>query len=75
MKYRIELKMTDSQYNFTDKTEYVNGITELKTFLKECIEDDYIVFKIVKTYKDGRGIEVTDKYNNYLISLTNKAVS
>lgn len=59
MTYRIELtngKVRD------DYNEYAYGILEVKTFLSECIPDGFKVVKIVKTYKDGRGCDVTNKY-------------
>lgn len=62
MKYRIEMEMVNSKYKWTDKSEYVNGVAELKTFLKECLELEYRVTKIVKCYKDGSGEDVTKKY-------------
>lgn len=64
MKYRIEMEMINKQYAWTDKTEYVNGVAEIKTFLKECVEIGYRVIKIVKVYKDGSGADVTKKYIN-----------
>lgn len=65
MKYRIEMEMINCKYKWTDKTEYVNGVAELKTFLRECCELEYRVTKIVKVYKDGGGVDVTKKYIRY----------
>lgn len=62
MKYRIELEKINKIYAFEDKTEYVNGALEVKTFLAECIEEGYRVVKIVKVTKDGKGTNVTNKY-------------
>lgn len=59
MTYRIELtngKVRD------DYNEYAYGVAEVKTFLNECVPDGFKVSKIVKTYKDGRACNVTNKY-------------
>lgn len=62
MTYRIEMEMINKKYNWTDKHEFAKGIAEVKTFLKNCVEDGYKVTRIVKLTKDGRGIDVTQKY-------------
>lgn len=61
MNYRIELTRKDGRRAF-DKNEHVNGVAEVKTFLAECVEDDYKVDKIVMVFKNGRGLDVTDRY-------------
>ena len=62
MTYRIELEKINKRYTWEDKTEYVYGALEVKTFLAECVEEGYRVAKIVKTTKDGRATDVTSKY-------------
>ena len=62
MTYRIELERIDRRYSGYDKNEYAYGALEVKTFLAECVPNGYRVSKIVKTTKDGRGYDVTNKY-------------
>lgn len=59
MTYRIELTNGRAR---DDRNEYAYGIEEIKTFLRECVPDGFKVAKIMKTTKDGRATDVTDKY-------------
>lgn len=62
MKYRIELERIDRRYMAYDKVEYVYSAKEILPFIREYVDEKYMVSKIIKTYKDGRGMDVTDKY-------------
>lgn len=62
MTYRIELDRVDMTKYFSSINDYANTSAEVKDYLKNCIADGYKVSKIVKTYKDGRGVDVTSKY-------------
>lgn len=63
MTYRIELEKIDRRSGCAyDYNEYAYGSLEVKTFLNECVPEGFEVAKIIKTTKDGRGYDVTDKY-------------
>lgn len=62
MTYRIELEKIDRRYKGYDYNEFAYGVVEIKTFLNECVPEGFRVSKIVKTTKDGKGYNVTDKY-------------
>lgn len=62
MTYRIELEKIDRRYRAYDYNEHVYGVEEIKTFLNECVPEGFRVARIVKTTKDGKGYDVTDKY-------------
>lgn len=62
MRYRIELVHKKWGYKVPTYNITVKGIIELKDFLKNCIDDDFKVSKITKTFNDGRGEDVTKKY-------------
>jgi hypothetical protein len=62
MTYRIELIHKKWGYKVPAPSATVEGIIELKDFLKNCIDDDFKVSKITKTFNDGRGEDITKKY-------------
>lgn len=64
MLYRIELSRKDEvKYEYLKyDVGYAYNALEVKTYLAECVGDDYRVEKIVKITKDGRGYDVTGKY-------------
>ena len=62
MNYRIELEKIDRRFSGYDYNESCKGSKEVNSFLKECIPEGYKVVKIVKTTKDGKGYDVTNKY-------------
>lgn len=62
MIYRIELERINSCVGRYAENEYADGVVQVKTFLAECVPNGYRVSKIVKTTKDGRGYDVTNKY-------------
>lgn len=59
MIYRIEMI---NEKGRNEDNQYAYGIDELKTFIKECIPTGCRIARIVKTTKDGRGYDITERY-------------
>lgn len=65
MMYRIEMERINKHkinLGYDNITESAHGAKEVQTYLNECVPDGFKVTKIIKTTKDGRGCDVTDKY-------------
>lgn len=58
--YRLELEKT-SFFTFY-RNEHMNNSSEVRDFLKNCLEDGWKVVKVVREFKDGRAKNVTTTY-------------
>lgn len=60
MDYRIESKDRTISLYYPDA--HMKGVGEVKDFIKNGLEPNAKIIRIVKCYKDGRGVDVTNKF-------------
>lgn len=61
MQYRIEV-MPNNNKIMIGYNDYCDILTEVRDYIKNCVPFNYHVSRIVKTYNDGRAIDVTHRF-------------